>query len=266
MRMEPKLFTLLLTTLLLKYRRYILFLFLLPFAVNAQTDTLSFRERYYPTGLRLGTDAIAIVRTMTDPRFKGWEVNADVDFHRYFLVVDYGTWALNHPGDSLDYSNDGNYWRIGGDVNFLVKDEERNMVFLGFRYAHSTFNETFRVLDKDPNWGDLNRYDNPFVNNKVPARWFELTTGIKVRMFSWFWMGYTARFKFGLKTGETLEMEPFDIPGYGNTHKKSTWGFNYQLMFRIPLRPLPPLPPAKKKKKSTTPAPSEPQTTPRLQG
>lgn len=228
-------------------------LLVVPLGVYGQNDTLSFRERYYPTGLRIGTDAIAIARNIYDDSYTGWEVNADIDFHRYFLALDYGRWSRAFPGDDIDYSNDGSYWRVGADVNFLLKDEERNMFFLGLRYGHSNFNETFRVYDVDPAWGVLDRYNDPFVNTNVPARWFELTTGIKVRMFSWFWMGYTARFKFGLKTGETPEMVPYDIPGYGNTYKETTWGFNYQLMFRIPFRPLPPLPPSKKKRRSPPP-------------
>lgn len=219
----------------------------------AQRDTLSFRERYYPTGLRLGTDAIAVARNFYDDSYKGWEVNADVDFYRYYLAIDYGTWSRKFPGDSVDYSNDGRYWRIGADVNFLTRDEDRNMFFLGLRYGHSTFNETLRLIDVDPNWGTLDRYNDPFKNVNVPAHWLELTTGIKVKMFSWFWMGYTARFKFGLHYGNTPEMKPYDIPGYGSTYKETTWGFNYQLMFRIPFRPFPPLPPAKKKKKTTPP-------------
>jgi hypothetical protein len=30
-------------------------------------------------------------------------------------------------------------------------------------------------------------------------------------------------------------MEPYEIPGYGTTNKKSTWGFNYQMLISIPL-------------------------------
>ena len=214
----------------------------------AQQDSVSRKERYMPTGVRVGTDAIAIARGMYDDNFKGWEVNADVDFYRYFLTMEYGKWSLNHPNDNGSYSNTGRYWRAGADVNFLTKDEERNMFFVGVRYARSNFDETFRVFDNDDRWGENDRLTNPYRNVNVPARWFELTSGIKVKMLSWFWMGYTARFKFGMKTGDTPEMLPHDIPGYGKTNKETTWGFNYQLMFRIPFRGYPPLPPPKKKK------------------
>lgn len=220
----------------------------LPVELVAQEDTVSLRERYMPTGIRFGTDAIALAKSIYVDSYTGWEVNADVDFYRYFLAIEYGSSGRHYVGDSVDYMNDGRYWRVGVDVNFLTKDPERNMFFLGLRYARSRFSETFRVIDVDPVWGMNNRFDNPYLNNDMPARWLELTTGLKVRMFNNFWMGYTARFKFGLSTGDAFEMEPHDIPGYGTTHKETTWGFNYQLMYRIPLRKYPPLPPPKKKK------------------
>jgi hypothetical protein len=54
-------------------------------------------------------------------------------------------------------------------------------------------------------------------------------------MWKMIWMGYTARFKFGLKTNETGPMLPHDVPGYGRTDKESTWGFNYQIFVRLPV-------------------------------
>jgi hypothetical protein len=218
----------------------------LPVLALAQKDTLSAKERYMPTGIRFGTDAVALARSSFMESFNGWEVSADVDFYRYYLAFEYGKWSRHFTGDNLDYENSGRYWSIGPDVNFLLKDAERNMFFLGLRYARSSFDETFRVIDQNA-WGINDRYDNPYINNSVPARWLELTSGIKVHMIKGFWMGFTARFKFGLKTGTTPEMAPHDIPGYGKTNKETTWGFNYQLMYRIPFRKYPPLPPFKKK-------------------
>lgn len=229
----------------------ILLILVLPLVGYAQQDTMrvSFRDKFMPTGVRLGTDALSIARNFYDDSFEGWEANADVDFNRYFLTVDYGRWARSYSGDSVGYSNEGRYWRVGADVNFLTKDPERNMFFLGLRYGHGVFDEAFALLDADKQWGTNDRQAVPYTNNDVSARWFELTTGIKVKMFSWFWMGYTARFKFGLKTGATPELLPHDVPGYGRTDKESYWGFNYQLMFRIPFRSHPPLQVDKKKKK-----------------
>jgi hypothetical protein len=214
----------------------------------AQKDTthLSFKTYYVPTGVRISTDLISFSRNFYDDSFSGWEANVDVDFYRYYLTIDYGNWARSYENEQLKYSNDGNYFRAGVDVNFLTKDAQRNMFFLGLRYGHSTFNENFHVEDVDY---DGNPRIDDYLNANIPAQWYELTTGVKVKLWSFLWMGYTARFKFGLKTGDTPQMAPHDVPGYGRTDKDSDWGFNYQLMFRIPVRKMPPLPAPRKKKK-----------------
>lgn len=196
-------------------------------------DTLGMKK-FIPTGVRFGTDAISIVKSSYDKTFTGWEVNADVDFYRYYLAVDYGSWGrtFNTPNDSVHYKNDGKYWRTGIDVNFLTKDPEKNMFYFGLRYGHSTFSENMQLLVYDPSWGASNQNYN---YTGLTAHWFELTTGLKVKMWKFFWMGYTARYKFGLQTDKSLDMIASDVPGYGRADKQSYWGFNYQLFFRIPI-------------------------------
>jgi hypothetical protein len=213
-------------------------------------DSMKWRK-YIPTGIRIGTDAITIARNYYDNTFQGWEFNGDVDLHHYLFAVDYGRWSRTFnsnfaadtisgtPPGSEHYTNEGNYFRIGADVNFLRKDPDKNIFFFGFRYGHSRFTETLLVNKQDPTWGDLN-INGPLVNSDFTAHWFELTTGLRVKMYKIFWMGYTARFKFGLGTNEKGAMVPSDIPGYGRTDKESTWGFNYQLFIRIPVRKAPP--------------------------
>jgi len=206
-------------------------------------DTVKIKPSYIPTGVRLGTDLISLVRTPLDDSFNGWEFNADVDFYRYYLTVDYGHWERNWISESqAAYSNSGNYWRIGADVNFLKKDPDRNMFFLGLRYARSKFTDQMVVTSTDPVFGS----ETEFVTNQnVPAGWVEITTGLRVKIWRYFWLGYTARLKFGLSVGDTPEMMPSDVPGYGRADKDSYWGFNYQLFFRIPTRKTPPLPTVK---------------------
>jgi hypothetical protein len=207
-----------------------IFLFL-PIVLLAQEKD-SVRNKFLPTGIRFGTDALALVRNTYDETFKGWEVNADVDFYRYYLAVDYGSWGRTYLQDSSSYSNNGNYFRVGADVNFLTKNADKNMFFLGMRYAHSTFSEDYSVIIDDPLWGSS---EEVYTNRNVPANWFELTTGLRVRIWKMFWLGYTVRYKFALSMGDTPDLLPHDVPGYGLTNKNAYWGFNYQVLFRIPL-------------------------------
>lgn len=199
-----------------------------------EKDSVTLRD-FVPTGVRIGTDVLALIKTGYEERFSGWEVNADIDFHRYFLAVDFGNWQRTIPSDQGDYSNDGTYYRIGADMNFLTKDPYKNVLFFGARYARSSFSEEYSTVVTDPVWGGV---EGTFINQDATARWFELTGGLKVKIWKVLWLGYTARFKFALALSDTPQMIPHDIPGYGTNdiEKESTWGFNYQVLIRLPLR------------------------------
>src|SRR5688572_24458247 len=102
-------------------------------------DTL--RNKYLPTGIRAGFDLLAYGKTQFQDDFNGWEVEGDIDFDRYYLVMEYGSWGRTLNADSTRYQNDGTYWRVGVDVNFLTKDPDRNNFFLGARIGRSVFTE-----------------------------------------------------------------------------------------------------------------------------
>jgi hypothetical protein len=199
-------------------------------------DTVKIKKsgKYIPTGLRIGTDVLAIARTQYDKTFSGWEVNADVDLDRFYFVTDYGYWARNFMTAADRYDNDGRYFRFGADVNFLTKDPDKNMFFLGLRYAHATFSEHLSINRQDSLWNTV--IDKSYSNNKINGNWFELTTGLRVKIWKVLWMGYTARFKFALHTNENGDLLPHDVPGYGRTDKDAAWWFNYQILIRIPIR------------------------------
>jgi hypothetical protein len=200
------------------------------------------RNKYLPTGIRGGVDLLSLAKSQFQDSFNGWEFQGDVDFNRYYLAVELGHWGKNLNSDSAVYANSGTYWRAGIDVNFLTKDADRDVFFLGIRYGRSVFTESMTVMRFDPIWGLLN---DSFYQPNVNASWLELTTGLKVKIWKIFWLGYTGRLKFGLSTKGTTEMLPYDVPGFGRTDKETTWGFNYYLMFRLPIRKASPPPPEK---------------------
>jgi len=201
-------------------------------------DTL--KSKYLPTGLRLGTDLISIIKSNVIPSFKGWEVNGDLDFYKYYLAVDYGYWARNYDLVNGNYQNSGDYFRVGIDLNFLLKDPDRNMFFFGFRYGHSSFRESLSYTYADSVYGSSqNQYliTKTGNNTGLSAHWIELTTGLRVKIWSGFWMGYTARLKFApVIGGGKREFHSFDIPGYGLAEKSDYWGLDYQLFWRFPVR------------------------------
>jgi len=209
---------------------------------TVSTDTV--KNKYLPTGIRVGMDAVAFAQSRLQNSFSGWEFEGDVDFYRYYLTFESGGSRRNLSSDSTSYANDGTYWRAGIDVNFLTTDPDRNVFFLGARYGRSRFAESMSVFTYDPIWGYLS--DN-FYHSGVKASWIELTAGLRVKIWKIFWLGYTGRLKFGLSTKGSPEMLSYDVPGFGRTDKETTWGFNYYVMVRLPLRKAPP-PPTRKKR------------------
>ena len=192
-------------------------------------------RRFIPTGVRIGADILAIGMSQFRSDFKGWEVAADVDFYRWYLVAEYGASSAYETLDGGGlYTNDGTFFRIGVDVNFLYKDPDKNMFFLGARFGHSSFSDhltyTYDVGHFPPSAFDVS-------NPNVTGTWMELTSGLKVKIWSIFWLGATGRFKFGLDTDGTGDLISYDIPGYGKDFKSTWWGFNYYALVRIPIRP-----------------------------
>ena len=125
-------------------------------------------------------DVIPPIRTLTDDKFKGYEFSADIDFYRYYFVAEAGHWARDLQTDLEEYTNRGNYFRVGVDMNFLKKDPDKNMFFFGIRYGHGKFSENLAITSVDEVWGTST---DSYVNTDVKANWTELTTGLKVKMF-----------------------------------------------------------------------------------
>jgi hypothetical protein len=235
------------------FRVFIFIIALVPSAfaqqptVSADTVKKPFKPNFRPASIRIGTDLYSLVNSRVRDDFRGWEITADTEVHRYMLVVDYGHSAENLTAESETYSNSGNYWRAGVDVNFLTRDPDRNAFFLGMHYGRSKFDEdmvVFPTEEEQANWGITDPLE--YANKGITAGWMELNFGMKVKIWQGLQLGYTTRFKFGLSQDENMEMLSHRIPGYGSTDRETAWGFNYYIFYRIPFRPTTSILPPKK--------------------
>lgn len=196
-----------------------------------KADTV--KNKYLPTGIRFGTDLIALGKIPLSDQFDGWEVSADVDFYRYYFTFEYGNWQKTKSSIDQSYSNSGNYFRVGADVNLLLKDPDRNMFFVGLRYGRSSFDEVLTYVSSDAVFGNATVVK---LNNGMVSGWGEVTVGLRVKLWKELWMGYTARLKISPSIDDSGEFIVYDIPGYGLASKPTYWGFNYQLYWRFPVR------------------------------
>lgn len=220
---------------MLKYFCSILVLVVaLPLCAQDRIPGDSSKYRYLPTGIRIGTDLLAIGKSYYTDYFKGWEINVDADiYRRFYATVDYGTWATKYELDNGVYASDGRYFRVGVDVNFLLKDPDRNMFFVGLRRAHANYKDFTEYIYEDPNYG---RFVMSAENTAPRGNWNELTTGLRVRVWKFIWLGATGRIKFGYSGKGQDALVSYDVPGYGRTFKTNWYGINYQIFFKIPVR------------------------------
>ena len=197
----------------------------------------SVKGKFIPTGVRFGAEAINIGRTFTGDDYTELTFIADVDFYRYFLNVEFGIFERTRQdnlGQTYDIS--ATYFRVGPEINFLKKDPEKNALFFGLRYGWTTFDDELRYNSPS---GFYPTNENVISNSSLTASWFEMVTGLKVKIWKYLWLGYTARFKLGVDTFERNELIPHEIPGYGRTEEAVIWDFDYWVMFRIPIRQTP---------------------------
>jgi hypothetical protein len=114
----------------------------LPLCAQDRIEGDSSKLRFLPTGIRIGTDLLSIGKGMYTNYWKGWEINVDADiYRRFYATVDYGSWTTNYTLDNGIYGSDGRYFRVGVDVNFLLKDPDRNMFCVGVRRGHTGYTD-----------------------------------------------------------------------------------------------------------------------------
>lgn len=207
----------------------VLFICLLPASMAGQ-DTL----RTY--GPRFGFDLSRIAYLFTDPVQKGAEVSLDFEVYKnIYPVFELGFNHSTDPGELYSYKSGGPYARIGMDYNLLPMDDRsvHHTITAGFRYAVSVFDhEAEDISIQGDYWGDyyLDTYEN-----RLSGHWFEIVGGMKTEIGANFFLGWSLRLKILMNPDMDPVLPPQMIPGYGNGSESRAFGFNYSIMYKIPL-------------------------------
>jgi hypothetical protein len=212
---------------ILKYISSLLLLFFFTLAAYSQN------HKYLPSQLRIGTDLSYLGLSVLSNEKSQFELNADIDFNRFIITGDYGYASWMFEETTYLYDNEGYYYRIGVDYNFIEPAEDQNAIYIGFKYAGTQFNESFIYQFADPFYGD---YTKEIQDLKRTGSWLEIVTGMKIRLWKGLYMGWTGRFKFvSTISSSPASLINYWIPGFGKTTKESRWGLNYQIFYRFPL-------------------------------
>ena len=202
------------------------------------TTSLAQVSRYAPSAVKVGGDPGTLGYMLFSEKRGIFEAEADIDIDRFFIVANYGisTYKLDEP--TYVYENNGTYFRIGPDINFMHEDPNLNIMFFGLRYASSSFNDrldydTHAVIQSETGWPNSRETSS---NGNARASWYEMVTGLKIRVVKQLYMGFTMRYKLLMKTKQTEILKPYYIPGFGKNINASSFGFNYYISYRLPFR------------------------------
>lgn len=214
------------------------YIFSLIFLLTAFSNLFAQADRYAPTAIRLGIDPGTLGYMIFSKKRSVLEFEGDVDIDRYFIVANYGLSSYTLNEDTYTYENNGSYLKLGADINFMYKDPNLNVAFFGLRYASSSFTDkldydTKQIIQSDIEWPSTRE---TISNEKAKANWFEMTSGLKIRVVKQLYMGFTFRYKLQLKTKGTENLRPYYIPGFGKNINTSAFGFNYYISYRLPFR------------------------------
>lgn len=195
-----------------------------------ESDSVSVGTIWTPTSLRISYDLIGPLQNAISRSRGGWEVTAEVDVNKFYLIGEYGNAHFSYGDTTYHYRSEGNYWRIGFDYNMIPRDEFESELFFGFRYAQSNFDEILYGYQRVPQYGYgliLGR------NEGLTATWIEFTAGMKARVWKQLYMGYTLRLKISPGVSGEERIEPYRIPGYGVYSLNNFWGINYYVAWRF---------------------------------
>lgn len=199
-------------------------------------------RNFNPSMVRVYYDFIPLGATLFSDKRSGTGFQAAVDFDQYFFAVEYGTQKTNR-GETFDYHNEGRYWSLGPEVNFLKNNTKGHSFTFGLRYGQSQFSDWIFYME-DGNFGS---YPVLETNDDLRARWMEMTVGLNAKVWRNLYMGYTVRYKLFRSVKGIDGFAPYDVPGFGLYEDNTGVQFNYYVGWAFQWRDKFPNPPAETK-------------------
>lgn len=129
------------------------------------------------------------------------------------------------------YESKGLATKLGLYLNVIPHDPDRNLVTIGLAYGRSWFDESLSGRVEDDVYGAF-----PVVREAkgLRAGWVEIFGGMQARIWKNLYAGYNLQLRLFPHFDDTDLVEVYEIPGFGRASEKSSFGFSYFLLYRIP--------------------------------
>ncbi len=186
------------------------------------------------SGVSVSADIVGVIMNAMNADYSQMEVAARLKFkEKYFPVFELGYGESDKEGSETGntFKTSAPYFRIGMDYNFTKKWYTGNRLYLGVRYAFTSFKYDISSPGfADPVW----EQDVPFVFNGLSANshWGEIVFGLETRIWGIFHLGWNARYKMRMSHKEATIGRPWYVPGFGK-YGNSCIGGTFNIIFDI---------------------------------
>ncbi len=188
------------------------------------------------SGLRVGIDLAKYVYQIIEPSITGFEASVDYEIKlNYFITLEGGYERALPESDFYNYELSGYYARVGLDYNLIKDRTDNDIFFLGLRYGISSYTQQATDIAITSYWGD-NILSLP--QESLTAHWVEAVVGMKAELFfaKNFFIGWAVRGRAIFAGNDFYTLQPFTIPGYGNSEANATIGATWSIYYNIPVR------------------------------
>lgn len=158
-----------------------------------------------------------------------------VNLHdQWFPVFETGIGRAHHEKDavtSITYKTTAPYFRIGMDWNILRRKHQANRLYVGFRYAFTSYKvDIIRDDLPDPVW--LSKTGFGVDGLACSMHWLEIVMGIDAKIFGPFHLGWDVRYRRRLIHKEGDLGNTWYVPGFG-INGQDQLSANFNVIFDI---------------------------------
>lgn len=172
-------------------------------------------------GVSVSADVAGAVMATFTP-YGQYEAAARLNMRgRYFPIFELGIGHSDHTDETTGnhYKVNAPYFRIGMDYNVAKDVRSGNRIFVGARYAFSTYKyDIDGPAITDPIYGT----ETPFSYSGLSGanHWGEVVAGLEARVWGMLHLGWTVRYRLRFSNKSSAVGNPWYVPGYGknDTH------------------------------------------------
>lgn len=185
-----------------------------------QRDTTAFLR-----GFAVSVDLVGPIQMMTGD-YGQYEAALRINLKdRYFPTFETGIGKADHTNEitQISYKTTAPYFKIGADFNILKNKHDIYRLFVGARYAFTSFKYDLSAPDvSDPVWQGNAPYSASNVN--CSYHWMEALIGVDAKMWGPVHLGWSLRYRGRLAYNDGRLGKSWYVPGYGKTGSSNLGG------------------------------------------